>query len=49
MSTTAASLVWVNESRTVVVWLHADGTMEVATREHRADIWGAPVKVEREL
>lgn len=34
---------WVNEERTVMVRLWADGRVEVATREYSWHTWGPPV------
>lgn len=39
---------WVNEERTVLVRLWANGKVEVATREHPSDTWGPPVYLEEE-
>jgi hypothetical protein len=39
---------WVNDDRTVLVRLWADGTVEVATRETPAHTWGPPVYLTEE-
>lgn len=40
--------VCVNEERTVLVNLFADGSMSVALRDEPGDIWGPPISVHRE-
>lgn len=39
---------FVNEDRTVLVRVYANGRVEVATRPHPDHIWGAPVNVTEE-
>lgn len=39
---------WVNETRTLLVRLWDNGTVEVARREHESHIWGPPVTLTEE-
>jgi hypothetical protein len=40
--------VWVNEERTVFVRMWNNGTVEVATREHKSHTWGPPEYLKEE-
>jgi hypothetical protein len=40
--------IWVNEARTILVTMWANGKVEVATRETPAHTWGPPVTCEEE-
>ena len=37
--------IWTNDERTVLVSLWADGTLELATRDHPSHTWGPPVRL----
>lgn len=39
---------WVNEARTVLVRMWANGIVEVATREHSSHTWGPPITLVEE-
>lgn len=47
-SITASPVIWVNQTRTLLVTLWEDGTMTVAERDTAGDIWGPPRLVEME-
>ena len=36
---------WINDERTILVHMWANGNLEIAFREHRDDIWGPPVRL----
>lgn len=45
----SAYLLWVNDTRTVLVRWWPDNTMEVATRSHPDAIWGPPTTLLMEV
>lgn len=40
---------WVSDSRTVLVRLWEDGTLEVATRDQSGHTWGLPINMTEEV
>lgn len=40
--------IWVNEARTILIWMWESGKVEVATRNSPDQIWSIPVEMEEE-